>query len=553
MNAITSQVNRLTIVYSTVYLDADQRKHQSSASLAFVLGIHRWPMNSPHKGSVTRKKVSILWRHHVLQIFHETDELCVRSEMSTCRRAAVADTVSTWTPFCRTTMAWKLILFLIGMPYSHSLKIDRTNEGLDVVPRNLDVSVSILILAENILETLNSTSFDIYFQLTEINLRFCQTTYIEDGTFDNQHNLVTLHLGRCRIIQLPRSFGPSTATLMYFQMFRGYESSLIFRHPYFASFRNLYYLDIGAGKNLEPFNVSILPSNIARCRLDLSGLLTFPDFRNYSKLTLLTVMGNSISIIPQDHISTLTVLQSFRASQNIIKAIPNFSHMILLRFLNLNDNSITSFTHGHISGLVSLGTLKAGHNLIQNMPNISYLPRLESADFSNNLIRHVSASCLYGLPMINTLDLNGNWIVRMDDNSMPRGSLYLHNNQLTSPPDLYDTKFTSLTLNGNPIVCDQLLCWLRMWPFDKTLPLIDELYCTAPSFLNGSLVLDTHPVKLGCYKGKSPEYYSVLLRWLTFMWFIYSVHTVRACKYFVVVRRADSLSMFFRITVKPLI
>ena len=30
-------------------------KHQSSASLAFVRGIHRWPVNSPHKGSVTRK------------------------------------------------------------------------------------------------------------------------------------------------------------------------------------------------------------------------------------------------------------------------------------------------------------------------------------------------------------------------------------------------------------------------------------------------------------------------------------------------------------------
>ena len=42
-------------VYSVVYSDADQRKHQSSASLAFVRGIHRWPVNSPHKWPVTRK------------------------------------------------------------------------------------------------------------------------------------------------------------------------------------------------------------------------------------------------------------------------------------------------------------------------------------------------------------------------------------------------------------------------------------------------------------------------------------------------------------------
>ena len=44
MDTIASQITSLTIVYSTVYSDADQRKHQSSAALAFVRGIHwdRW-------------------------------------------------------------------------------------------------------------------------------------------------------------------------------------------------------------------------------------------------------------------------------------------------------------------------------------------------------------------------------------------------------------------------------------------------------------------------------------------------------------------------------
>ena len=55
MSAMASQITSLTIVYSTVYSGADQRKHQNSASLAFVRGIHRWPVNSPHKGPVTRK------------------------------------------------------------------------------------------------------------------------------------------------------------------------------------------------------------------------------------------------------------------------------------------------------------------------------------------------------------------------------------------------------------------------------------------------------------------------------------------------------------------
>ena len=55
MGAKTSQITSFVIVYSTVSSGADQRKHQSSASLAFVRGIHRWSVNFPHKGPVTRK------------------------------------------------------------------------------------------------------------------------------------------------------------------------------------------------------------------------------------------------------------------------------------------------------------------------------------------------------------------------------------------------------------------------------------------------------------------------------------------------------------------
>ena len=55
MGAKASQITSLTIVYSTFYSGADQSKHQSSASLAFVWGIHRGPVNSAHKWPVTRK------------------------------------------------------------------------------------------------------------------------------------------------------------------------------------------------------------------------------------------------------------------------------------------------------------------------------------------------------------------------------------------------------------------------------------------------------------------------------------------------------------------
>ena len=55
MGAMASQIISLASVYSTVYSGTDQRNYQSFASLAFVRGIHRGPVNSPHKGPVMGK------------------------------------------------------------------------------------------------------------------------------------------------------------------------------------------------------------------------------------------------------------------------------------------------------------------------------------------------------------------------------------------------------------------------------------------------------------------------------------------------------------------
>ena len=52
---LASQITSLTVVYSIVYSGVNQRKHQSSASLAIVREIHRGPVNFPQKWPVTRK------------------------------------------------------------------------------------------------------------------------------------------------------------------------------------------------------------------------------------------------------------------------------------------------------------------------------------------------------------------------------------------------------------------------------------------------------------------------------------------------------------------
>ena len=66
MTMLASQITSLTVVYSIVYSGVNQRKHQSSASLAFVWEIHRGPVNFPHKWPVTRKMFPfddvIMWK-----------------------------------------------------------------------------------------------------------------------------------------------------------------------------------------------------------------------------------------------------------------------------------------------------------------------------------------------------------------------------------------------------------------------------------------------------------------------------------------------------------
>ena len=60
MSAMASQITGVWIVCSTVCPGAYQGKYQRSASLASVRGIQRWPADSPHKGSVTRKFIHLM-------------------------------------------------------------------------------------------------------------------------------------------------------------------------------------------------------------------------------------------------------------------------------------------------------------------------------------------------------------------------------------------------------------------------------------------------------------------------------------------------------------
>ena len=95
MTTMACQITSLTVVYSTVYSDADQSKHQSSASLTFVWGIHRdrW---IPLQRASYAENVSIWWRHHVQQ------NLCNKFNSRRDTYNLVGDK---W-PFCSAAVCW---------------------------------------------------------------------------------------------------------------------------------------------------------------------------------------------------------------------------------------------------------------------------------------------------------------------------------------------------------------------------------------------------------------------------------------------------------------
>ena len=133
MGAIASQITSLTIVYSIVYSGADQRKHQSSASLAFVRGIHREPVNSPHKWPVTRKMfpfddvIMLRWRRSVFS--------CHKFNLNIANSGA--ELVKLWTlcnsPYQDTSWTLHLLSFITVTPVTVTIMASQiTGTGLFV-------------------------------------------------------------------------------------------------------------------------------------------------------------------------------------------------------------------------------------------------------------------------------------------------------------------------------------------------------------------------------------------------------------------------------------
>ena len=377
---------------------------------------------------------------------------------------------------------------------------DQTNRQLTTVPPGLSSATITLKLTNNLLSGLDANSFRNYPNLKNLFVDSNRIEVIQDGTFDQQTQLTALYLSHNPIRQLPASFGPSTNKLMTWEMYTGFTTIEIFQFPYFAAFTRLLRLELGG--NSEMFDdLSILPSSLYFFRGSDGTLPTMPDLRYIPNVAQVFYYNSAMEQIPQQHINTNTKVTALHLAINKLTSIPNFSHMSLLETLWLEENLLQEVPRDHISGLVSLVTFKLKINLLVAMPNVSYLAQLEQLDVSENDITVVPESTLLGIPKLLKLKLNDNKISVLGDISALWAEVRLENNNLTTLPDLYNMRLEELTLEGNPLSCNQSLCWLRMWPWSKTLPTLDDALCSTSSDLNELKAMRVHPTQMQCFNG----------------------------------------------------
>ena len=185
----------------------------------------------------------------------------------------------------------------------HALKIDMSNQKLTAVPQTIKPTVDHLILSHNTFTTLDTSSFQRYANLLELNLNNCEIQFIYNGTFLMQVKLMKLFIKYNQIKYLPLDFGPSVNTLVDFRLYGGLSISYQFKHPYFSAFKQLRIVNMGRG--IFDLSGVTLPASIILFRAINAALKIFPNFSNAVSLETISLSQNDLSFIPDELIKTV--------------------------------------------------------------------------------------------------------------------------------------------------------------------------------------------------------------------------------------------------------
>ena len=209
------------------------------------------------------------------------------------------------------------------------------------------------------------------------------------------------------------------------------------------------------------------------------------SFDHNAKLEKISAAVNNIIQLPHSFGAAATSLRHLHlwcALRDPAVHKINFTEMINLNWLNIGCSNL----HGVFDASRlprNLGNTCLNYGRLTQFPDFArHTPNIATIMTAGNAITEVPSDYIIGNTALKQLNLN--------------------NNKLSTIPDLYHLPLEGLTLYENHIVCNQSLCWIRMWPWMRTpTDITDDITCATPASLQGVLLMAINPITLGCHNG----------------------------------------------------
>ena len=200
-----------------------------------------------------------------------------------------------------------------------------------------------------------------------------------------------------------------------------------------------------------------------------------------------------------------------------LRTLPQFyfRNFPILTKLNLGNNDWTPFDTSILPVSLTSINLKYAYEL-STFPNFTgWTPNLKVIKIAGNVIPEIPQDNIRNM-RITYLSIYRNHLTSIPDYTVyPHMEvLFLHDNRLTTIPDFYNT---TLSLSNNPLVCDNALCWIRMWPWIFNTPILtDTPTCVSPNRAAGTPLMEVRPIHMECFNGKLVVYHpkNGLLPWI---------------------------------------
>ena len=262
-----------------------------------------------------------------------------------------------------------------------------------------------------------------------------------------------------------------------------------------------------------PQNINVFVKSL---NLDFNNInqITKESFSLYTDNLSILIQYNHLSYIKDGSFDHNAKLEILNIAVNTIKQLPNSFGAAAksLRKLSIYNALLEpAISNLNLTDLIKLKDFRAGWANWNGKFDPSLLPcNLKLIGIPGVFLTEFPdfGSCT---PNISTIGVGKNTIIEIPRKFIAENfalkKVDLSANQLSNIPDLFHLPLADLDLSGNPLVCNQSLCWIRMWPWAKTSQLMtDDITRETQEARQQIPLTEINPITLGCQDVMFIEY-----------------------------------------------